>query len=129
MFLPEFDRDYLLEKEYNFEERIEPVTERKGLIIRNWMLPSGKFNIRSSDLLILIPKGYPEVRPDMWFFNPIILLASSNRPARRTEVNIPFDGETWQRWSRHYPANEWRSGTDGIHTFLKKIQTALETAT
>lgn len=127
MFLPEFDREYLLEKEYVFEEKID--ANRNGLIIRNWILPTGKYNLETSDLLILLPNGYPEVRPDMWYFNPAILLAPSNRLAKQTQANINFEGKVWQRWSRHYPANEWRSGIDGIHTYLKKVQTALEIAT
>jgi len=127
MFLPEFDRDYLLEKEYVFEEKID--ANQNGLIIRDWILPTGKYNLETSDLLILLPNGYPEVRPDMWYFNPAILLAPSNKLAKQTQVNINFEGKVWQRWSRHYPANEWRSGIDGIHTYLKKVQTALEIAT
>lgn len=126
MFLPEFDRDYLLKKGYQFEEKID--ANRNGLILRNWLLPVGKYNLLTSDLLILIPNGYPEVRPDMWYFNPAILLAPSNISARQTQANINFEGKAWQRWSRHYPANEWRSGVDGIHTYLKKVQTALESA-
>jgi len=127
MFLPEFDREYLLEKEYIFEEKID--ANRNGLIIRNWILPTGKYNLETTDLLVLIPNGYPEVRPDMWYFNPAILLALSNKLAKQTQANINFEGKVWQRWSRHFPANEWRSGIDGIHTYLKKVQTALELAT
>lgn len=126
MFLPEFDRDYLLEKDYQFEEKND--SNQNGLILRNWLLPVGKYNVSTSDLLVLIPNGYPEVRPDMWYFNPPIYLAPSNKPARQTQANINFEGKAWQRWSRHYPANEWRSGVDGIHTFLKKVITALECA-
>lgn len=126
MFLPEFDREYLLEKGYQFEEKID--ANRNCLVIRKWQLPIGKYNFQTSDLLIILPNGYPEVRPDMWYFNPTILLAPSNRPARQTQTNINFEGKVWQRWSRHYPANEWRSGIDGIHTYLKKVQTALEVA-
>lgn len=127
MFLPEIDGDYLMEKGYQFEEKID--AGRNGLIIRNWILPIGKFNLGMSDLLILLPSGYPEVPPDMWYFYPGILLAPSNNPARQTQANISFDNKAWQRWSRHFPANEWRSSVDGLHTFLKKIQVALETAT
>ncbi|WP_298247269.1 E2/UBC family protein [uncultured Christiangramia sp.] len=126
MFLPEFDREYLISKGYQFEEIVEG--NRNGLIIKNYMLPSGKYNHERSDLLILIPQGYPDARPDMWYFNPPILLKPSNRPARQTQATITFEGKTWQRWSRHYPANEWRSGIDGIHTYLKKVKTALSVA-
>jgi len=128
MFLPEFDRDYLLEKGYQFEEKIDISTGQKGLIIKHWILPVGKFNFQTVDLLVLIPNGYPEIRPDMWYFNPGIVLDSTNRPARQTEANINFAGLVWQRWSRHFPANEWRSGIDGIHTYLKKVEAALEVA-
>lgn len=127
MFLPEFDRDYLLEKGYQFEEKID--TSGNGLIIRNWLLPEGKYNLQTSDLLILIPSGYPDIKPDMWYFYPDILIAPSNKAARQTEAKINFEGKPWQRWSRHFPANEWRSGIDGIHTYLKKVQIALDTAT
>lgn len=123
MFLPEFDRDYLLEKGYQFEEKID--ANRNGLIIRNWLLPQGKYNFQVSDLLIIIPQGYPDIRPDMWYFNPAILLAPSNIPARQTQAILKFDGKDWQRWSRHFQAYEWRSGIDGIHTYLKKIELAL----
>jgi hypothetical protein len=126
MFLPEFDREYLLDKSYQFEETI--ASNGNGLIIKNFELPDGKFTCQSSDLLILIPKGYPDVKPDMWYFYPAILLISSKKPARQTEYSINFEGKVWQRWSRHFPANEWRSGIDGIHTYLKKIQVALEAA-
>lgn len=127
MFMPEFDREYLISKGYQFEEKVDGV--RNGLIIRNYELPKGKYNYEKSDLLILIPKGYPDTRPDMWYFFPAILLAPSNRPARQTQATIPFEGRIWQRWSRHYPANQWRPGVDGIHTFLKKIDVALQVAT
>ena len=127
MFLPEFDKDYLIEKGYLFEERLDNGVN--GLIIKNWGLPEGVFNLQTSDLLIIIPSGYPEVGLDMWYFEPPILLSPSNRPARQTVANINFNNKVWQRWSRHYPPNEWRSGVDGIHTYLKRIETALQTAT
>src|SRR5687768_6333718 len=113
MFLPEFDREYLISKGYNFEEKTEG--DVHGLIIKNYDIPKGKYNCERSDLLILIPIGYPDTRPDMWYFFPQILLSPSNVPARQTQVNFTFDGKMWQRWSRHYPAEEWRSGIDGIH--------------
>lgn len=127
MFLPEFDRDYLVSKHLTFEEKIDSLGN--GLIIREYRLPQGKYTRETSDLLILIPQGYPDNRPDMWYFNPRVLLSSSNAEPKQTQVTITFEGNQWQRWSRHYPAEEWKSGEDGIHTYLKKIQYALETAT
>lgn len=127
MFLPEFDREYLTSKGFDFEEIID--TNRNGLIIRNYKLPEGKYDRNIADLLILIPIGYPDTRPDMWYFFPAILLMPGNRSARQTEAKISFEGKSWQRWSRHYPANQWRSGIDGIHTHLIKVEAALKVAT
>ena len=126
MFLPEFDRDYLVSKGFQFEEKIDSVGN--CLIVRNYELPIGKFNNQRSDLLILIPPGYPDTRPDMWYFYPAILLSPSNISARQTQTTMAFEDRTWQRWSRHFPPEEWKSGEDGIYTYLKKIYYALETA-
>jgi len=122
-FLPEADRDYLRSKEYQFEEIVD--SNRNGLVIRDYCLPKEKFNIEIADLLILIPPCYPDVKPDMWYFYPAIFLTPSNRVIPQTEGTIHFGGREWQRWSRHFPASEWRAGIDGIHTYLKKIDSSL----
>jgi hypothetical protein len=126
MFLPEADRDYLDAKGFHYEQKT--IAQINGLIIRNWKLPEGKYNKLFTDLLILIPKGYPDVHPDMWYFYPHILLLPNNRPAKATESQYNFDGIIWQRWSRHMAAGDWRSGVDGIHSFLQKVKIALEIA-
>jgi len=127
MFLPEFDREYLVEKKYEFEEFVD--ANKNGLIIKNYKLPEKKYNHSNSDLLIIVPQGYPDTKPDMWYFYPAILLAPDNRQAKQTQATINFQGKTWQRWSRHFPANEWRAGVDGIHSYLKKVDNALKVAT
>lgn len=127
MFLPEFDREYLEAKGYQFQGVTD--SNMNGLIIKDYELPKEKYNHEKSDLLILLPQGYPDTRPDMWYFYPEILLAPSNHPARQTQARLIFEGKSWQRWSRHYPATEWRSGIDGIHTYLKKVDEALRKAT
>lgn len=126
MFLPEFDREYLISKGYDFKE-IESNGE-KGLIISNYPLPEGKYNVEKSDLLIVLKTGYPDIPIDMWYFNPGILLLPDNRQANRTNVTKSFNNINWQRWSRHFPKTEWRAGRDGIHTFLKRVDKALEIA-
>ena len=124
MFLPEFDREYLEEKGFEFEEKIEG--RNKGLIIKDYPLPAGKFNKTHSDVLIILPQGYPDVRPDMWYFFPHLQLAQGNKVISKTNGQILFAGKTWQRWSRH--SNDWRAGIDGLHTFLKRIEHALSVA-
>lgn len=126
MFLPEFDREYLDEKEYEYKEEIDG--NQKGLIIKNWLLPVDKFSADKSDLLILLPPQYPDVPPDMFYFFPDLLLKAANRYPRATEAKHTFKSVNWQRWSRHLDANHWRKGVDGIHTYLKRVDEALRRA-
>jgi hypothetical protein len=124
MFLPEDDRDYLSNKGLVFEETLNGPTN--GLIIRNYRLPANKFSVEVADLLIMIPSGYPDIHPDMWYFSPPVLLKPNNTFPPQTEAFINFGGTQWQRWSRHLSAADWRSSVDGIHTYLKKVDAALE---
>ena len=126
MFLPESDSAYLDAKGIEYEQKT--IGNINGLIIKDWKLPEGKYNQSVVELLILIPRGYPDVHPDMWYFFPDILLLPHNRYAKATQAHYSFDGKPWQRWSRHLAAGEWRSSVDGIHTFLQKVITALEIA-
>ena len=65
------------------------------VLIPNYVLPSG-FTATSSDLLIRLSPGYPDVPPDMWWFDP---------PVRRidgqvivaTESMESHLGRPWQR--------------------------------
>lgn len=125
MFLPESEKEYLNDKGFVFREVIE--NGINGLIINDWLLPQGKFNCNTADLLIFIPPGFPDVKPDMWYFYPQLLL-NGNRLARATEAMQQFNGRNWQRWSRHFAPTEWRPGADGIHTYLKKVDAALISA-
>lgn len=126
MFLPEFDREYLTTKGYEFREEQE--NNRKGLIINNWTLPDNIFQTEKANLLIFLPDGYPDVPPDMFYFSPALLLKPSNRFARATEAMEPFIKISWQRWSRHLGGEKWRKGVDGIHTYLKRVDEALKVA-
>ena len=48
--------------------------------------------------------------------------------AKAANVKFNFNNKEWQRWSRHSPKNNWRPGTDGLHTYIKKVETALRVA-
>ncbi len=128
MVLPEGDRDYLTDKGYKFEEK-DYLNGVKGVVIKNLILPENKFTRPVADLLIILPPGYPDVPPDMFYFSPPLLLLPANRFARATEAMMTFgDNVQWQRWSRHLPPNNWRRQVDGIHTYLKRVEEALKRA-
>jgi hypothetical protein len=98
----------------------------KGIILQDFRLPAGRFNVPSADILIVLPPGYPDVAPDMFYLMPWLQLVSNGVFPRATEAAFPFQGQSWQRWSRH--ENEWRPGIDGIWTMLKRVEYALEVA-
>jgi hypothetical protein len=53
-FLPEKDCLYLENRNLNFEEIVEG--DRVGIILRQFNLPIGSFDVASADVLIFLPK-------------------------------------------------------------------------
>ena len=123
-FLPSGDRQYLENRGLLFEEVMDG--NQKGVIIRGFQLPPGRFDIGQADILILLPPGYPDVPPDMFYLMPWVRLVQGARYPRAADQPFKFNSQTWQRWSRH--SNEWRPGMDGMWTMLKRVEYALEVA-
>jgi len=121
--LPIRDRTYLVERSIAFEE---VDGNEKGVIFRDYVLPAGRFDQAKADILVLLPPGYPDVRPDMFFAIPWIKLSRSAQYPRAADQAHDFQNRRWQRWSRH--SDQWRPGVDGIWTMLRRIDTALEAA-
>jgi hypothetical protein len=123
-FLPEPDRAYLESKGIAFEE-IED-GGKKAIVLKQRPLPGGRFDADSADILILLPSGYPDVAPDMFYLLPWVKLVPGNKYPKAADHPLNFGGQKWQRWSRHN--KEWRPGVDGIWTMIKRVEAALEKA-
>jgi hypothetical protein len=123
-FLPEPDRTYLASKAISFEEAEDG--GRKAIILKGYALPDGRFDADVADILILLPPGFPDVSPDMFYLLPWVKLVPANRFPNAADQPLSFGGKSWQRWSRHN--NDWRPGVDGIWTMIKRIDHALEIA-
>ncbi len=123
-FLPAKDREYLKSKGIDYAEHEEG--GHKGIILKARPLPTGRFDAQQVDILILLPAGYPDAAPDMFYLSPWVKLANGGRYPRKADQPFQFMSQTWQRWSRHN--KEWRSGADGIWTMLKRVEFALEQA-
>jgi hypothetical protein len=126
-FLPSKDRIFLENKGYSFREVSDGAA--KGLIIDGFPVrPEGKFTVDRSSLLIILPMGYPDVPPDMFFFLPELkFLGTNSYPVKADQKPTHFQ-QVWQQWSRHAPASEWRVGKDGIQSYLQRVIAALNTA-
>lgn len=124
IFLPPRDVEYLAGRGIAYEDGSQP--GQAGVVLKGIPVPDGKFEVASVDILILLPPGYPDSPPDMFYCMPWLKLRSAGRYPRAADQPHPFRGESWQRWSRHN--NAWRPGVDGIHTMVKRIELALAEA-
>lgn len=120
--LPPNDARYLAER--GLQHCITRDASMTCIEFQGFPLPPG-FTVTASNLLLRLHPGYPDIPPDMWWFDP---------PLRRTDgVTVPatdlievYFGRSWQRWSRHLPPGQWRSGIDGLEGFLALIRRELE---
>ena len=117
MALPERDLSFLAERDIPHE-----TIEDAGMlcvVFPAWKLPAG-YNQTHADLLIRLPAGYPDLPPDMWWFDPAITRPDGIAiPA--TEIIEMHMGRSWQRWSRHLDASHWNSGIDGLESYLSLV--------
>lgn len=124
-FLPSRDQEYLESKGFVHQEIVDG--SQKGIIFPAFKLPANKYNMIQADVLIVLPAGYPDAPPDMFYLRPWVKLTAQNCYPKAADQSFTFNGLSWQRWSRHN--NEWRPGIDGIQTMLKRVEHALEVAT
>lgn len=122
MGLPEQDAQCLAERSISYSVSVE--ANMTCVVLHAYQLPSG-YDHAEADLLLRLSPGFPDVQPDMWWFDPAIRL-QDGRAARATEVSEEHLGRRWQRWSRHFPAGQWRSGTDSLESYLALIRKELE---
>ena len=122
--LPRRCRKYLTDKGFAFSEPSDNGTA--AVVIDPWQLPPGKYDHDQVTLLLLLPNGYPDAAPDMFYVHPWIRLRGSSNWPNAASVSLQFLGTNWQRWSRHW--SDWRPGIDGIQTWLLKVRHALENA-
>jgi E2/UBC family protein E len=123
--LPPTDSVFLADRDINHTIALDG--GMTCVIFPNWPVPLG-YDRQATDLLVRLPSGYPDVPPDMWWFCPGIKLADG-RAAQATEAIERHLGRDWQRWSRHFQAGQWRSGIDGLESYLALIRQELGRST
>lgn len=122
MSLPSSDISRLEERGLHFTVELE--ANMTCVVFPGFSLPIG-YDVQQADLLLRLSPGFPDVPPDMWWFNPAIRL-TSGQFAQATEVTEHHIGRSWQRWSRHFNAGQWKSGIDSIESFLALIRKELQ---
>jgi|SRR6266850_1632281 len=122
MGIPEADHTFLSERGIAYSVGTE--SNMTCVVIQGYPLPAG-YDRASADLLLRLNPGYPDVPPDMWWFDPPIHLADG-RVVQATEARESYLGRSWQRWSRHFSAGQWKSGIDCLESFLALIKKELQ---
>ena len=123
--LPADDRAYLAERFPRFTETVDGRT--LCVVLHEFPLPDG-LTPAHADLLLRLAPGYPDVPPDMWWFEPAAV-RTDGKPIPATRVTEHYFGKSWQRWSRHLEPNQWRAGVDSLRTFLALVKKDLVAAT
>ena len=121
MSLPIPDIEYLTERRLNYT-----ATGEGGMtcvVLPGFQVPDG-YDRRNADLLLRLSPGYPDVPPDMWWFDPPVRLPDGTS-APATESVEHYLGRSWQRWSRHFAPGQWHSGADCLESFLALIRKEL----
>lgn len=122
MALPDLDAAYLSTRQV--EHKVSTDAGMICVVLPSWPLPPG-YDREVADLLVRLQAGYPDIPPDMWWFDPPVRLANGGTiPA--TDVTEQYFGRSWQRWSRHLQPGQWKSGIDGLESFLALIRRELE---
>lgn len=91
-----------------------------GLVICKFSVPSG-YTPEKSDMMIIIPQGYPGAVLDMFYFCPELKKINSN--AINALAPVGHFGREWQRWSRHY---SWTPGCDSIISHIEFVKNTLQ---
>jgi hypothetical protein len=114
---PKLERELAeLRERYSVEVVEDP--EFINLIFKDFPLGGG-FNVPTSDLLLRVPKTYPEAGPDMFYTDPLVTLANG-QIAKTTEHIELHVSRNWRRfsWHRQQP---WNPIIDNMHDHLEFI--------
>ena len=113
----EIDKEFLDANYSGWETIIDGATP--WLILNDFPIPDG-YDHHKVQAAIQISSGYPSAQLEMVFLLPGISLINGS------QINNlcfqPIEGQSWQRWSRHY---HWRLGVDDLSTHVERIKSWL----
>jgi hypothetical protein len=92
-----------------------------ALVLKNFPVGNG-YNVSNSDLLLKIPKTYPDAGPDMFWTDPRLTLANGQIP-QAGEVMETYMARQWRRFSWH--RSNWNPNVDNMHGYLEFVRKRL----
>ena len=96
------------------------------VIFKDFRLPAG-WNRDTTELLVVIPAGYPTTPPDNFFVRNELRISDGSMPANYSD-NQSVLGSSWAQFSFH--AKEWNPSTaledgDSLLTFMLAVEQRL----
>jgi len=123
MQLPEEDEEYLGQKGYVWE--LVPDGNGGCLILKQYRLAIGKYDVESVDLMIRLPDGYNNSKLDMFYVDPPVKLKATGDYPDRARDFVQAAGRKWQQFSRHVA--KWRPGVDRLCNYMPLVNKELQT--
>jgi hypothetical protein len=122
--LPDYDQAFLTERHPGWSQGVE--AGMLCVVLPNFPLPAG-LTLASADLLLRLSPGYPDIAPDMWWFEPFVCRTDGGEIVQTNSHEV-YLGRTWQRWSRHLSPDQWRPGVDSLESYLSLVNSQLTLA-
>ncbi len=94
-----------------------------NLVFKRFPLGDG-YNVASSDLLVRIPRTYPDAGPDMFWVEPNVTLANGAIP-QSAEAMENYINRQWRRFSWHWKNGRWDANIDNMHGYIEFIRKRL----
>jgi hypothetical protein len=92
------------------------------VILRDFEVGDG-YNFAASDLLLRIPRSYPDANPDMFWVRPDLTLAGGAVP-QSAECVEQHVGRSWRRFSWHWP-QPWNPNLGDLTTYITFVRRRL----
>jgi len=94
------------------------------LILKKWPLSKG-WNKPSTEVLLLVPPGYPATPPDNFYADSDLRLANGGQPGNTTP-NHQHQNKPWLQFSYHVEKADWQPHAEilqghNLSTFLEGV--------
>jgi len=93
-----------------------------NVIFKDFPLGEG-FNLERTDILLRVPRSYPDSGPDMFWTHPTLTLANGQVPLNADALES-YVSKQWRRFSWH--RQSWNPSVDNIHGNMEFIRKRLK---
>ncbi len=91
------------------------------VVLKDFELGEG-FTVAKTELLIRVPKTYPDAGPDMFWTKPDVMLASGQVPQAAESIEN-YLGRPWRRFSWH--RKSWNPIVDNLTATIEFVRKRL----